>query len=56
MTNKKSPDCNQYLKKLEPILTDSKVRKHAEQLFEKYRVLFEKDKEKGTEIILMDFC
>lgn len=52
----KSPDGNQYLKKGGPVCSDSKVRKHAEQLYETYRELFEKDKAKGTGIILMDFC
>ena len=56
MTNKKTPDGNQESKKVEPIWTDSKVRENAVQLYETYRELFEKDKSKGTEIILMDFC
>ena len=55
MTNKKTPHANEE-SKVEPIWTNNKVAEHAEQLYDRYRKIFEEDKSKGTEIILMDFC
>ena len=55
MSKEKAPDGNQE-QKVEPNWTDSKVTEHAAQLYDAYRKLFEEDKAKGTEVILMDLC
>ena len=55
MSKEKTPDGHQE-SKVEPIWTNNKVAEHAEQLYDRYRKIFEEDKSKGTEIILMDFC
>ena len=44
MTNKKTPDGNQE-SKIKPIWTNNKVAEHAEQLYDRYRKIFEEDKE-----------
>ena len=55
MINKKTPDGNQE-SKVKPVWTYNKVAEHAEQLYDRYRKIFEEDKSKGPDIILMDFC
>ena len=55
MSKEKTPHANEE-SKLDPVWTDSKIAEHSAQLYETYRKIFEEDKSKGTETILMDFC
>ena len=44
MTKEKTPHGNE---ELEPVWTDSRVAQHSEELYEFYRKLIDKDREKG---------
>ena len=52
MSKEKTPHANEE-SKVEPIWTNNKVAEHAAQLYDSYRKIFEEDKAKGTEIILI---
>ena len=53
MTKEKTPHGNE---ELEPVWTDSRVAQHSEELYEFYRKLIDKDREKGLATLLTDFC